>query len=343
MNTPMTMAPTDLVPETSSLVPYCYTPSEHYTEQVFQAAYQYYTLPFIDLLLQAQQVHRVHHPANEVQLCTLANIKSGNCSEDCKYCPQSARYDTGIDTWQLPEVDTIKAQAEKAQQGGSTRFCMGAAWRNATQKPEDFQRVLAYIREVKALGMEACVTLGMLTQPQALQLKEAGLTAYNHNLDTSPHYYPEVITTRTYEDRLGTIAHVVEAGISVCCGGILGMGETLQHRLELIAVLASMETAPESIPINSLVPVAGTPLQATPPIDTIDLIRTIATTRLMVPHARVRLSAGRLQLSESEQALCFLAGANAIFTGDKLLTTSNPSHHEDQLLLQKLGMRAMGV
>jgi biotin synthase len=278
---------------------------------------------------------------NEVQLCTLANIKSGNCSEDCKYCPQSARYATGIETWQLPDVATIKAQAEKAQAGGSTRFCMGAAWRQASQRSEEFETVLSYIREVKSLGMEACVTLGMLTETQAQQLKEAGLTAYNHNLDTSPHYYPDIITTRTYEERLNTIAHVVHAGISVCCGGILGMGETVQHRLELIAVLASMATPPESIPINSLVPVEGTPLQDAPPLDVLDLVRTIATTRLMVPQARVRLSAGRLQLSESDQALCFMAGANAIFTGDTLLTTPNPSHNEDQQLLHKLGIQPM--
>lgn len=298
----------------------------------------HYARPFLDLLLDAQTLHRRHHAANTVQFCTLANIKSGNCSEDCKYCPQSARYSTGIETYNLPPVAEIEQQAKAAQAGGATRFCMGAAWRNASQRPGEFETVLDYVRTVRGLGMEACVTLGMLTEKQAHALKEAGLTAYNHNLDTSPNYYGEIITTRTYDDRLTTLAHVAEAGISVCCGGILGMGETVEHRLELISVLADLDTPPESIPINALVPVDGTPLQDAPRVDPLDLVRTIAVTRLMVPGAKIRLSAGRLSLSDSEQALCFMAGANAIFTGDKLLTTPNPTHNDDQALMEKLGL-----
>ena len=298
---------------------------------------QWYHLPLLDLLFQAQQVHRQHHPANTVQLATLANIKSGHCSEDCKYCPQSSRYTTGVDTWDLPEVADIKAQVLQAKAAGSSRFCMGAAWRTPPSATH-FNHVLALVKAVKEEDMEACVTLGMVNAEQAEALKEAGLTAYNHNLDTSPEYYGEIITTRTYQDRLDTLKAVGDAGLQVCCGGILGMGETVEHRLELLNVLTHLEHVPESVPINALVPVAGTPLEDQPPLDPLDLVRMIATTRLALPTAKVRLSAGRLSLSDEAQALCFMAGANSLFSGETLLTTPNPGVNADQALLQKLGL-----
>lgn len=296
-----------------------------------------YNKPFLDLIYQAQTIHREHHPANEIQLCTLANIKSGNCPEDCSYCPQSARYNTGVDTWDLPSIEQIQQEAREAKANGSTRFCMGAAWRTPPYQ-KAFDHVIDLVKAVKDEGLEACVTLGMLTQDQAVSLKEAGLTAYNHNIDTAPSYYPEIITTRTIQDRLDTIDHVAKAGIQVCCGGILGMGETIQHRLEFIQTLCELETPPESVPINCLVPVEGTPMADQPPVDPIELVRTIAVTRIFLPTAKVRLSAGRLEMSDETQALCFLAGANAIFTGEKLLTTANPGDDHDQTLMQKLGL-----
>jgi biotin synthase len=296
-----------------------------------------YTQPFPDLIFKAQEIHRRFHHSNEVQLCTLANIKSGNCPEDCSYCPQSIRYNTGIETWELPELDEIRRQAQEAKANGSTRFCMGAAWRTPPHQ-KAFNQVLDMVKVVVDEGMEACVTLGMLNAEQAVALKEAGLTAYNHNIDTAPSYYNEIITTRGIDDRLDTLRHVAQAGIQVCCGGILGMGETLAQRFEFIETLCQLETPPESVPINCLVPVEGTPLAEQPPVDPFELVRTIATVRIFLPTARVRLSAGRLTLNDEAQALCFLAGANSIFTGEKLLTTNNPGVNHDQELLSKLGM-----
>ena len=297
-----------------------------------------YTLPLPDLIYRAQTIHREHHNPIEVQFCTLANIKSGNCSEDCSYCPQSARYNTGIDTWQLPPVTDIQQQAREAKANGSTRLCMGAAWREVRDNAE-FDHVLALVKAVKNEGLEACVTLGMLTENQAIKLKAAGLTAYNHNIDTSPEYYPEIISTRKFEDRLNTIQHVADAGIQVCCGGIVGLGETEQDRIRFIETLANLSPHPESVPINALVPVEGTPLAHQAIVDPITLVRTIATARITMPTARVRLSAGRTHMSDETQALCFLAGANSIFTGEKLLTTANPGEDHDHQLISKLGMQ----
>jgi biotin synthase len=290
-----------------------------------------------DLLFKAQQVHREHHNPNAVQLCTLCNIKTGLCPEDCAYCSQSVHNKTELEPQPLADIETVIAEAKAAKAHGSTRFCMGAAWREVKDGAQ-FERVLEMVRQVAALELEVCCTLGMLKPHQAQRLKEAGLTAYNHNLDTSPDYYGKVITTRTYQDRLETIQAVSAAGISVCCGGILGMGESVSDRLALLAALAELDPVPESIPINCLVPVAGTPLKDTPPVDSIELVRMVATTRILFPHAIVRLSAGRLQMSDELQALCLLAGANSIFTGPVLLTTPNPETTQDEQLLKRLGM-----
>lgn len=296
-----------------------------------------YHQPLPDLLFEAQGVHREHHDPNAVQLCTLSNIKTGLCAEDCAYCSQSARYQTGLVPQPLMSVDRVLAEARAAKASGSTRFCMGAAWREVKDGPQ-FEQILEMVRQVAALDIEVCCTLGMLQPHQAQRLKEAGLTAYNHNLDTSPAYYSQVITTRTYQDRLETIQAVSAAGISVCCGGILGMGESMQDRLQLLEALSQLNPAPESIPINSLIAIPGTPLAEAQPLDPIDLVRTIATTRILFPQAMVRLSAGRVQMSQELQALCLLAGANSIFTGPKLLTAPNPEHSDDQQLLARLGM-----
>jgi biotin synthase len=298
---------------------------------------QTYHQPLLDLLFQAQQTHREYHVANKVQLATLANIKSGNCPEDCKYCPQSVRYQTGIDTWELPSVEAIKAQVQQAKANGSSRFCMGAAWKTPPSQTH-FQQVIDLVSAVRGEGLEPCVTLGSISLEQAQQLKQAGLKAYNHNLDTSPEYYAEIITTRTYQDRLDTLKAVGEAGLQVCCGGIIGMGETIQDRLALLEALTQLPTSPESIPINCLVPVEGTPLAHLPPVDPLELVRLIATARLTFPKAKVRLSAGRLSLSQEAQTLCFLAGANSIFSGDTLLTTPNPASSQDAQLFDKLGL-----
>jgi len=296
-----------------------------------------YHQPLPDLLFKAQQVHREHHNPNAVQLCTLCNIKTGLCPEDCAYCSQSVHNKTELEPQPLADIETVIAEAKAAKAHGSTRFCMGAAWREVKDGAQ-FERVLEMVRQVAALELEVCCTLGMLKPHQAQRLKEAGLTAYNHNLDTSPDYYGKVITTRTYQDRLETIQAVSAAGISVCCGGILGMGESVSDRLALLAALAELDPVPESIPINCLVPVAGTPLKDTPPVDSIELVRMVATTRILFPHAIVRLSAGRLQMSDELQALCLLAGANSIFTGPVLLTTPNPETTQDEQLLKRLGM-----
>ncbi|HTQ79423.1 MAG TPA: biotin synthase BioB [Thermoanaerobaculia bacterium] len=298
--------------------------------------------PFPDLIFAAQQIHRRHHDPGKVQLCTLLSIKTGGCPEDCAYCPQSVRYDTPVEASALLDVDAVLDAARAARENGSTRFCMGAAWRQVRDGRE-FERVLAMVRGVRELGLEACCTLGMLTREQAERLAEAGLSAYNHNLDTGPDYYDRIITTRTYEDRLRTLDHVRAAGISVCCGGILGMGESLADRIALLGVLSRMEPHPESVPINALVPVSGTPLATAPALAGLELVRMIATARIVLPTSRVRLSAGRTAMSEETQALCLLAGANSIFTGERLLTTPNPGEDHDRALLDRLGLQPLAL
>jgi biotin synthase len=297
-----------------------------------------YDLPFNDLLFRAQAVHREHFDANTVQLSTLLSIKTGGCPEDCAYCPQSSHHDTGLKAEKLMAVDEVLKAAEIAKANGATRFCMGAAWRNP--KEQHLEPIRDMIRGVKAMGLETCVTLGMLEPHQATSLRDAGLDYYNHNLDTSPEFYGQIISTRTYQDRLDTLEHVRDAGINVCCGGIVGMGESRRERAGLITQLANMEPYPESVPINNLVQVEGTPLTGTPPLDPFEFVRTIAVARITMPKAMVRLSAGREQMDEALQSLCFLAGANSIFYGDQLLTTSNPQAEADRNLLERLGMRA---
>jgi biotin synthase len=296
-----------------------------------------YDLPLPELIFRGAEVHREHHDIRDIQRCALLSIKTGGCSEDCAYCAQSARYDTQVPATPLMTVEEVAERAAQAKQLGATRFCMGTAWRGPRDGP-GFDRVLDMIREVRKLGMEACVTLGMLTDDQARRLREAGLTAYNHNLDTSRRYYPEIISTRTYDDRLQTIRAVQRAGISVCCGGIIGMGESEEDRLALLAELAALEPPPESIPINCLVPIRGTPLENAAPVDGLALVRLIATARITFPRARVRLSAGRDRMSRELQVLCFLAGANSIFFGEKLLTAPNPEAHEDAELFKAMGL-----
>lgn len=295
-----------------------------------------FRLPFADLLYQAQQVHRQHFDPNAVQLSTLLSIKTGGCSEDCGYCPQSAFHDAGVENRRMLDVDEVVKAAQAAQQAGAGRFCMGAAWREPNE--EDMQSVIEMVKAVRALGMETCATLGMLNDEQTTQLKEAGLDYYNHNLDTAPEFYGNIISTRDYQDRLDTLQRVRTAGIHVCSGGIVGMGESLTQRAGLIAQLANMEPYPESVPINNLVKVEGTPLGEQEDLDPLDFVRTIAVARITMPKARVRLSAGRQQMSDAVQALCFLAGANSIFYGDQLLTTGNPEVERDRALLDKLGM-----
>ncbi len=294
-------------------------------------------LPFNDLLYRAQVIHRQHHDANAVQLSTLVSVKTGGCSEDCGYCPQAARYHTGVENQGMLPLEEVVEAAAAAKERGASRFCMGAAWRGPKQR--DLDKVIQMVSAVKALGMETCTTLGMLRPGQAEQLKEAGLDYYNHNLDTSPEFYDEIITTRDYEDRLGTLEKVRNAGINVCCGGIVGMGESRQIRAGLIAQLANLDPYPESVPINHLVQVKGTPLFGTDVLDPLEFVRTIAAARITMPEAMVRLSAGRKEMPEAVQALCFLAGANSIFYGDKLLTTDNPEAGQDKVLLEKLGLR----
>jgi biotin synthase len=295
-----------------------------------------YDQPFFNLLQQARDTYLQHWPEHEVQLCTLLSIKTGGCSEDCSYCAQSAHYDTGLEKETLLPLDRILETAERARANGSTRFCMGAAWRGVTEHEAKFKSVLETVRAVSKLGMEVCVTLGMLTPEAARQLREAGVTAYNHNLDTSPEFYPEIVTTHTYADRLDTIRSVQAAGMSVCCGGIIGMGESELDRLKMLEVLCGFEPAPESVPINCLMPMEGTPLDGQAPVDIFQLVRLIATTRIALPLARVRLSAGRTRLSREGQALCFFA--NSIFYGDKLLTAANPGVDADHSLLHELGL-----
>ncbi|MBX9895130.1 MAG: biotin synthase BioB [Nitrosomonas sp.] len=296
-------------------------------------------MPFNDLLYRAQTVHRQHHDPNGVQLSTLISVKTGGCPEDCGYCPQAARYHTGVENQAMLSVDEVVTAASAAKAKGASRFCMGAAWRGPKQR--DIEKMTEMIRAVKSLGMETCATLGLLKPGQAQQLGEAGLDYYNHNLDTAPEFYEEIITTRQYQDRLDTLQDVRDAGINVCCGGIVGMGETRESRAGLIAQLANLNPYPESVPINHLVQVKGTPLYGTAALDPMEFVRTIAAARITMPKAMVRLSAGRQEMSDAVQALCFLAGANSIFYGDKLLTTGNPETDRDRALLDKLGLHAL--
>lgn len=299
-----------------------------------------FEMPFNDLMFKAQSIHREHFDPNEVQVSSLLSIKTGSCSEDCGYCPQSARYDSDLTPEALMPVDKVLEAAQRAKHQGASRFCMGAAWRQP--KDKDVARVVEMVKGVKALGMETCVTLGMLTEQQTRTLKEGGLDYYNHNLDTSEDYYSEVITTRTYQDRLDTLARVRDAGINVCCGGIIGMGEGEADRAKLLIELANLAKHPESVPINMLVQVEGTPLMGTEKLDPIVFVRTIGVARIMMPKSRVRLSAGRNEMSDEMQALCFLAGANSIFYGDKLLTTDNPMTNHDLALFDRLGLHSGG-
>ena len=295
-------------------------------------------LPLPELIFRAQEVHRKHHRPTEVQLCSLLSVKTGGCPEDCAYCPQSSHYDTGVAREKMLAVDDVVRAASRAQAAGATRFCMGSAGRNA-QNGEAFDNILAMVRGVRGLGMEACITLGMLTDEQADRLAEAGLNVYNHNVDTSREFYGSIITTRTYDDRLATLARVRKAGIKVCSGGIVGMGESVDDRCGMLATLANLDPPPESVPINALVPVKGTPLAGQPPVDPLELVRVLATARILMPKSQVRLSAGRTAMSREAQVLCFLAGANSFFFGEKLLVTGNPDVDADQKLLRDAGMK----
>ena len=303
-----------------------------------EQAQELYEQALPELLFQSQSIHREFHDPCEVQVCSLLSIKTGGCAEDCAYCPQSAHYETGVEREPLMAVDKVLDAAKEASENGASRFCMGAAWREVSDG-EDFEKILRMVEGVRELGMEACCTLGMITPLQASRLAEAGLSAYNHNLDTGPGFYDKIITTRTYQDRLETIRNVRDAGITVCSGGIIGMGEDLTDRLEMLCVLAGLEPHPESVPINALMAIEGTPLEQQEPIEALEMVRTIACARIMMPRSMVRLSAGRVDMSTEAQALCFLAGANSIFAGEKLLTAANPSENEDEKLLASLGMR----
>jgi len=297
-----------------------------------------YNTPLLELIYRAATVHRQYNDTGEVQVCTLLSIKTGGCPEDCAYCPQAARYSTGVNVQALMQKKEVLEYAEKAKAAGSTRFCMGAAWREVRDN-KDFDRVLEMVKGVNELGMEVCCTLGMLNEDQAKKLADAGLHAYNHNLDTSAEYYNEIITTRTYNDRLSTLDNVRKAGVTVCCGGIIGLGETHEDRIGMLHTLVTMPKHPDSVPINALVRVKGTPLENNTKVDTWDMVRMIATARILMPATMVRLSAGRAEMSQAEQALCFMAGANSIFAGDKLLTTPNPSFEEDNLMFELLGLK----
>jgi biotin synthase len=297
-----------------------------------------YNTPVLDLVFRAASVHRKYNDTGEVQVCTLLSIKTGGCTEDCAYCPQAARYNTGVTVQALMKKEEVLEYALKAKEAGSTRFCMGAAWREVRDN-RDFDRVLDMVKGVNELGLEVCCTLGMLTEDQARKLADAGLYSYNHNLDTSSDYYGDIITTRTYNDRLRTLDNVRKAGVTVCCGGIIGLGETHEDRIKMLHTLSTLPSHPESVPINSLVPVPGTPLQDNAKTDIWDMLRMIATARIIMPATMVRLSAGRLELTLAEQALCFMAGANSIFAGEKLLTTANPSFEEDMAMFNMLGLK----
>jgi biotin synthase len=298
---------------------------------------QLYEMPFIELIGQAISTHAQHHDMDEIELCSLLSIKTGACPEDCAYCPQSGHYQTDIENEKIMPIEAVIAQAKNAKANGAKRFCMGAAWRNPPKK--DFPKVIEMIKAVKDIGLETCVTLGMLTEQQAQELHAAGLDYYNHNLDTSPEFYEKIITTRTYSDRLETLNHVQKSGINICCGGIIGLGETREDRIEFLIQLANLPEPPKSVPINRLIPFEGTPLANTESIDNIEFIRTIAAARIMMPESVIRLSAGRITMSEEMQTLCFCAGANSIWLGDKLLTAKNPESDKDMKLLNKLGYK----
>ena len=306
----------------------------------FDQLHTQYHQPLFDLISQSRAVHLEHWRGEEIQRCSLLSIKTGGCSEDCAYCAQSSHYSTGLEREELLSIQEIVDVAKRARTQGATRFCMGAAWRGVRDGTEKFERVLETVREVSQLGMEVCVTLGEIGPAEARKLKAAGVTAYNHNIDTSPEFYPEIVTTHTFNDRLNTIAAVQESGMSVCCGGIVGMGESENDRLRMLEVLSNLDPPPDSVPINCLMAMPGTPLADQPPVDVFELVRLIATTRMVLPRAKVRLSAGRTRLSREAQALCFFAGANSVFYGDKLLTAENPGVDEDQALLKELNLRA---
>lgn len=308
-------------------------------EWTSQDAWAVYQLPFNDLLFRSQSVHREHFDPNRVQLSRLLNIKTGGCPEDCGYCSQSSHHSTAVAASKLMEVEKIVAEARKAKESGATRYCMGAAWRNP--KPRDMDAIVEVVGAVKQLGLETCMTLGMLDRGQADRLSAAGLDYYNHNIDTSERYYPSVISTRTFADRLDTLSHVHEAGMKVCCGGILGMGESEQDRVDMLVTLANLPKAPESVPINMLIPIAGTPMAKAPPIGPIEFVRIVALARIMMPTSFVRLSAGRSAMTDEMQALCFFAGANSIFVGDTLLTAGNPQDETDRKLFRRLGLEAL--
>jgi biotin synthase len=304
----------------------------------FQELEEIYHQPLFDLISQSRAVHLQHWRGEEVQRCSLLSIKTGGCSEDCVYCAQSAHYSTGVEREDLLSLETVMTAAQRARSQGATRFCMGAAWRGVRDGSEKFERVLEIVRQVSQLGMEVCVTLGEIGSVEARKLKAAGVTAYNHNIDTSPEFYPEIVSTHTFQDRLETIGAVQESGMSVCCGGIIGMGETETDRLRMLEVLSNLNPPPESVPINCLMPMPGTPLGDQPPVDTFELVRLVAVARIALPKARVRLAAGRTRLSREGQALCFFAGANSIFYGEKLLTAKNPAADVDITLLRELGL-----
>ncbi|ASY57552.1 biotin synthase BioB [Sinorhizobium sp. CCBAU 05631] len=311
------------------------------TAWTLAAATKIYNLPFNDLLFRAQSIHRTHFDPNAVQMSRLLSIKTGGCAEDCGYCSQSAHYPTGLKASKLMEGERVIAEARKAKDGGATRYCMGAAWRSP--KERDMEAIVAMVRGVRALGMETCMTLGMLSPAQTERLAEAGLDYYNHNVDTSERFYSEIITTRTFADRLETLANVREAGIKVCAGGILGMGESVDDRISMLVTLANLPAAPESVPINMLIPIPGSKLADAPPVDPIDFVRTIALARILMPKSHVRLSAGRTDMSDEMQALCFFAGANSIFVGETLLTADNPGEDHDAALFRRLGLKPMAL
>lgn len=310
-------------------------------QNILEEIQKHFALPLLELVFEAANVHRQNNNSRKIQFCTLSSIKTGACPEDCHYCPQSARYNTGLEAHALLDVATVTEQAKEAKNNGSTRFCMGASWRSLPQG-QDFDKIVDLIKSVKELDMEVCCTLGMVTAEQAHKLKEAGLHTYNHNIDTSPEYYDKVISTRGFEERIKTLKNISDAGIRVCSGGIIGMGESIEDRQRFLAVLASMDPQPDSVPINALVPVEGTPLGDKSIIDPLEMVRAVAVARIMLPKAKVRLSAGRKFLSDEAQALCFLAGANSIHTGDKLLTTPNAGNNKDHELIKKLGLEVLG-
>lgn len=307
--------------------------------KTFPELEEIYRRPLFELIQESRRIHAEHWPENEMQLCTLLSVKTGGCSEDCSYCAQSSRYKTGVDREQLLTAAEVLPHAEQARANGSTRFCMGAAWKGVREGDQKFDQMLETVREVSKLGMEVCVTLGQLSDPEAQKLKEAGVTAYNHNIDTSPEHYSNIVSTHTFDDRLNTIGAVQRAGMSVCCGGIIGLGETETDRLRMLEVLCGFNPPPESVPINCLMPMPGTPLEDQEPVDIFEIVRLVATTRIALPKAKVRLSAGRTRLSREAQALCYFAGANSIFYGEKLLTADNPSTNEDLALLRTLDLQ----